>query len=274
MLFYLVVFCWSWSFWIVAAFLKISVLAPLGRTLLLLGVLGPMVGGIAFARFTHGGRRWKEYWARLGDPRRIGPKWWPVVLLFVPVLVALAVLLAELSGDTLARPMAGFMVANSFASPSTAMAFLFGLLVLGPVPEELGWRGYALDRLQERRGPLASALILGALWAIWHLPLFFMRDMLHWSHGVGSTWFWLFLVQVPCMSVVMTWLFNNTNRSTLGAILFHFSANLAFALGNVTEATNWYASLLWLAAGLVVAFRFGRSPGHGQPPPGGHRLRG
>ncbi len=272
MLFYLVVFCWSWSFWIVAAAFKISVLAPLGRALLLLGVLGPMAGGIGFARFSDGGRRWTQYWSRLADPRRIGPKWWPVVLLFVPVLAAAAVLLAEVSGDTLARPMAGFAVARSFADLSTAMAFLFGLLVQGPVPEELGWRGYALDRLQERRGPLASALILGIIWAAWHLPLFFMRDMLHWSHGVGSVWFWLFLVQVPCLSVVMTWLFNNTNRSTLGAVLFHFSANLAFALGNTTEVTNWYASLLLLATSLVLALCFGRSPGHGQPPPEGHRL--
>lgn len=78
-----------------------------------------------------------------------------------------------------------------------------------------------------------------------------------------SAWFWLFLVQVPCLSVVMSWLFNNTRHSTLAAIVFHFSANFAFALGNGTDRTNACATLLWLAVAVVVALRLpaARDPG-------------
>ncbi len=59
--------------------------------------------------------------------------------------------------------------------------------------------------------------------------------------------------QVVCMSVVMTWIFNNTCRSTLGAILFHFVANLAFTIGNVSAGTNLYATMLWIAAAVGTA---------------------
>ncbi len=54
------------------------------------------------------------------------------------------------------------------------------------------------------------------------------------------------------MTIVMTWIFNNTRRSTLGAILFHFVANIAATLGNVTAGTNFFATMLWIAATCLV----------------------
>ncbi len=257
MAFYVFVFSWTWCFWIAAAALQTSVLAPFGHSLLLLGLLGPSVGGVAFAWAARHDGSWREYWSRLADPTRIVGVWWLVTLLFVPALTVLVALLAGVSGDA---AVIGLLSANAerlLARPSAAASFLLTLLVMGPLPEELGWRGYALDRLQARYRPRTSGLVLGVIWALWHLPLFFMKDMLHGQHGFGSIWFWLFMVQVPCMSVVMTWLFNNTRRSTLAAILFHFSANFAFSLANVTQATNAYATLLWLAAAGIVAW-YGR----------------
>jgi membrane protease YdiL (CAAX protease family) len=172
---------------------------------------------------------------------------------------------AVASGEA-AAPMALKSNATRFlAEPSSLVGFLLTLLILGPVPEELGWRGYAIERLQTRYSPLAAALILGFFWALWHTPLFFLRDMLHWRHGVGSAWFWMFMIQVPCMSVLISWLFNNTRHSTLAAILFHFSTNFAFALGNVTNRTNACATLLWVAAAVAVARRIGGPPARAKP---------
>ena len=111
-------------------------------------------------------------------------------------------------------------------------------------------------RLQARWSALTSSLILGVLWALYHLPLFFMPGSFHQSQGAGSAWFWLFMVQVVGMAVVMSWIFNNTRGSTLGAILFHFTVNFAFTIGNVTAGTNLHATLLWvMSAGAVVTLR-------------------
>ncbi len=256
MAFFLFVFAWTWSFWIIEAALGLSVSTVQGYALLLLGGFGPMVGGIGFAWFTRSGGSWKAYWMRILDPRLICAGWWAATLLLAPALMALAIAGAVASGDVTASTALRSNAVRFLADPSSLVGFVLSVLVLGPLPEELGWRGYALERLQTRHSPLAAALILGFVWALWHIPLFFLRDMLHWSHGVGSAWFWLFMVQVPCLSVVMSWLFNNTRHSTLAAILFHFSVNFAFALGNVTERTNIWATVLWIAAAVAIARRW------------------
>ena len=93
------------------------------------------------------------------------------------------------------------------------------LLILGPLSEEIGWRGYALGRLQTRWNGLASSLMIGVVWALWHLPLFFMVGTL--QHELGLL-FIGFLVGFMANSVCYTWLYNNTKKSLWSAILFHW----------------------------------------------------
>jgi membrane protease YdiL (CAAX protease family) len=93
------------------------------------------------------------------------------------------------------------------------------LLILGPLSEEIGWRGYALERLQTRWNALTSSLIVGVVWALWHLPLFMMVGTS--QHELGIP-FIGFLIGMAANSVFYTWLFNNTNHSLWSAILFHW----------------------------------------------------
>ena len=250
-LFFGAVFCWTWFFWILAAALATSALSPLGIALEVLGLLGPMLGGISFAYFTLSKEGWIEYWSRIVDPRRIRAKWYLIIFFLVPGLYAVAVLLDVASGGSAAL-LAGEKMTPFLSAPATIAPFLFGVLIYGPLPEELGWRGYALDRLQARWNALVSSLVLGAIWSLWHLPLFFIRDTLFHSQGAWSSWFWLFVVLVVPTAVIYTWIFNNTRRSTLAAILFHFMSNLTAELANVTDRTNLYSTLLWIVAAVVV----------------------
>ena len=87
------VFCWTWFFWILAAALGISAQSALGIALEVLGLLGPMLGGIGFTYFTQDNESWREYWSRIVDLKRIPAKWYLVIFLFVPVLMTIAVLL-------------------------------------------------------------------------------------------------------------------------------------------------------------------------------------
>lgn len=252
-LFFAAAFCWSWTSWILAAVLGANVETTLGLALLRLGLLGPMLAGIAFTYLSEGKAGHREYWLRVVDPRRISLRWCAVIVLLVPALMTIAALLAIASGDDQVPTEIGKRATALVEAPSILAVFLVATLINGPLPEELGWRGYALDRLQHRWNALTSSLILGGIWALWHLPLFFIRGMRHYVEGVGSPWFWLFMAGIVPSAVVFTWIFNNTRRSTLGAIAFHFTANVTYEIGNVDDRTNLCATLMWFVAAGVVA---------------------
>lgn len=74
-------------------------------------------------------------------------------------------------------------------SVSVALGLVFFTFWFGPLPEELGWRGFALDRLQRRTTALRASLILGTLWALWHLPLFYMPGTYQAGLGAGTARF-------------------------------------------------------------------------------------
>jgi membrane protease YdiL (CAAX protease family) len=254
-LFFGVVFCWTWFFWIAAAALGISAQSALGMVLEGLGLLGPMLGGIGFAYLTQSKESWLEYWSRIVDAKRILPKWYLVIFLFVPGLMAVAVLLDVASGSSVAVVLIREKIATFLSAPSTIVAL--APAVFSPFPEELGWRGYALDRLQTRWNALVSSLILGAIWSLWHLPLFFIKDTYHYDQGIWSPWFWLFMMGIIPTAVIFTWIFNNTRRSTLAAILFHLMANLTYAVADLTARTNFYSTLLWFIAAIAVIALWG-----------------
>ncbi len=223
------------------------------------GLLGPMLGGIGFMYFTQSKEIWSEYWWRAIDFRRIELTWYLIILLFVPALFAVAVLLDIASSGNAALVLMSERVAPFLSAPSTIVPFLLGAFIYGPLPEELGWRGYALEQLQSRWNALISSLVLGAIWALWHLPLFFIRDTLFYGHGPWSPWFWEFMVQIIPLAIAFTWIFNNTRRSTLAAIIFHFIANVTADFANVTAGTNFYSTLLWImaAVGLLILWDAG-----------------
>lgn len=133
----------------------------------------------------------------------------------------------------------------------------------GPVGEELGWRGYALPRLQQRSGPLIASLVIGIIWGIWHLPSFFNPASVQASLGLA------FLIPVVIgnisNSVIMTWLYNRAKASALVAgIIWHaatdffapmFLANFSIAAGSsgtVTANQTLYAIVLALLAFVAV----------------------
>jgi uncharacterized protein len=96
----------------------------------------------------------------------------------------------------------------------------------GPLAEEPGWRGFALPRLQRLHGPLVGSLILAPLWACWHLPLFFVPA---WDTPPTILNFILYLTAVTVMTIVFTWVFNNTKGSLLIAILLHAAVDTSYA---------------------------------------------
>jgi uncharacterized protein len=132
------------------------------------------------------------------------------------------------------------------------------LLILGPLSEEIGWRGYALERLQTRWNALTSSLIVGLVWGMWHLPLFLMVGTS--QHELGLP-FIGFLVGFIANSILYTWLYNNTKQSLWSAILFHWLYSCAFQVMSTwisrSSLYNWleYLPYVIMAAIVVLIWR-------------------
>lgn len=135
-------------------------------------------------------------------------------------------------------------------------AAFFSFLVGGQAGEELGWRGYALPKLADQFGLRGASIVLGIIWALWHLPLFFAP--------VGDTFgqsFPLYMLQVIALSVTMAWLYSRTRGSLVPVMLLHAAINNTKDIVPSAEAgaTNAWAlshspiawitlALMWLCA--------------------------
>jgi membrane protease YdiL (CAAX protease family) len=144
------------------------------------------------------------------------------------------------------------------------VAILVAGIVGGPLGEEVGWRGYALPRLTARLGPAGASLVLGVVWASWHLPLFFLSGLSRFGDQYGQS-FPTYLLQVTALSVALAWLVRGTGGSLLLAVLMHSAINQTKDLvpSSVTGADHmwalsssadaWYTvALLWLGAGCLL----------------------
>jgi membrane protease YdiL (CAAX protease family) len=115
--------------------------------------------------------------------------------------------------------------------PFEGIIGLFWLIVsvvVGATGEELGWRGFALPRLQSRFNALGSSLILGVFWGFWHLPIYLLLGLEEGQFDFLN--FLSYIMLTVFISIIITWIVNNTNGSVLGAIIFHASFNFSLAL--------------------------------------------
>jgi len=154
-----------------------------------------------------------------------------------------------LSLNTLAAFILGVSVWTEFLKNIglivvTYLITLFAGIILGPLWEEPGWRGFALPRLQRQFGPMIGTIILGVLWALWHIPGYL--------GGWMTVGIFPLIVSSIAFSILATWIYNNTGGSILLMILFHSSSNAAVSVGirvlptNLSESMNAFVNSGWI----------------------------
>jgi membrane protease YdiL (CAAX protease family) len=176
---------------------------------------------------------------------------WYLVAIAVPIALGLAV--AAIYYLLTGRPpdvLASFTV-------TTFLGTVLNHLFRGPLGEEAGWRGFALPRLQARYTALKSSLILGLVVVVWHIPTFFIQGL---SGSALLVFVASFIFALMSFTVVMTWLYNNTEGSLLLAVLMHLSFNVALTLSVVPlEVQMAILASLYSIFALVVTLVAGPS---------------
>jgi uncharacterized protein len=255
---------WTWGFWLLAGALGETVWEWPASLLFYVGGAGVFLGGWVMSGVVYGRGGVRELAVRVVDPRRVPGRWWAVVLLLFPLLTGAAAIVGVVAGITLV-PLDLRGAGARLLDPASFFAFVLFILVIGPLPEEIGWRGYLLDRLQLRWNALVASLVLGLIWWSWHLPLFGLPGYFD-AFGRASPTPWDFLWGILPAAVIYTWVYNNTDRSVLAVILLHFMHNFTGEFLGMDEAIRPVRLVLeWGAAVAAVAFWGPRSLRRGEP---------
>jgi membrane protease YdiL (CAAX protease family) len=180
----------------------------------------------------------KELLGRILDFKRIArSRWYIAIILLSPLIFLLSLAWIVLLG----------MPVPPALTPLVALPAVFPFFLLLAAGEEVGWMGYAFESMQARDSALRAALVLGMIWAFWHVPffVFMMPDPL----VLSAQFFTLMGTRV-----LVAWIFNNTGKSVFAAILFHAVDNTALVtFPEIKSITPWGSAML---CGLVVIAAF------------------
>lgn len=181
---------------------------------------------------------------RAFDAQKISPVWWLPIIFIMPLAMVLHYLISQRIG--------------SIPPPEIALLpamVMFVFFFIGAIAEEIGWQGYAYDRLTGRMPALAAALVLGLIWVTWHIVPFIQT-------GHDTQWIIWQCVFSLWLRVLIVWVYVNNRRSVLAAVLLHTMSNLAVFLFPIYG--SYYdpmiaSAIMAVIGALVVALWGGRT---------------
>ncbi len=215
--------------------------------LLRAGSFGPSAAGLLLA-YKFGGKTELRALLKSMWTIRIRPNWLLLLFLTMPGVSAVSCLIVFLSGGSLPEPQ--------FSPWFVPVAFLYILVLMGPLGEEAGWRGFALKRMLTLFSPLKAAVLLGGIWSLWHLPLFFIEGTTqNLLAGFGFLpAFCCYLLYTVMISILITLFFVKSGGSVLAAILSHTMGNLSLGCMPLIFSKGGALLLLLVLGGACFGF--------------------
>ncbi|MEP7348220.1 MAG: CPBP family intramembrane glutamic endopeptidase, partial [Gemmatimonadaceae bacterium] len=257
--FFLLTFALTWTSWFAAAAVSgsfgagVPALAELQTPLIYLGIFAPAIVAIALTARAEGRAGVQALLRRLFH-WQVGGRWYVFALGYMAAIKLTVALLHRIAMGEWPRfgQEAWYLMVG---------ATILSVIVGGQTGEEIGWRGYALPGLAARMGLAPASVLLGVIWASWHLPLFYILG----GDTVGQS-FPLYLLQVTALSVAIAWLYAHTNGSLLLTMLLHSAVNntkdivpsvvtgATKPFGLSTSLVAWMTlALLWICAAYFLA---------------------
>lgn len=262
--FFLLTFAYSWVIWIPSVLDGIGVKLPFDVTgyslvVVIIGAFAPLLAAITLVGRAEGRKGIQSFLGRALD-FHIKPVYL-IIALVLPLLIHLiAHYLALAVGLHVAKTL--FPAEISVAPIVMAIPYFFLMLLIGGGQEEFGWRGYAQEPLQEKIGILPAGLVIGVVWGLWHLPLWFMAGDLHSAYS-----FLAFVIMTTTISVIYAWLYNQSGQKLLVVMFFHAMSNTAAPLlpflhgiEGKPESAYWIYAGVNVFFGILFAYILGKGP--------------
>ncbi len=223
-LFFVLTLAWTWICGFIPVIFGFTG-TGVGTFVFYFGGGAPSVVALFLVFLTYPKDKLKDYFKRCFSFKLMGIKW---PLITIAVFTMLSVLSISIGVGLLGFEMPTMDYIKAIAAnPLNILLILLLSLISGPLNEEFGWRGYALDRLLKKFGFLKGSLILGFIWAIWHLPWYFTPGQAQYNLLQDSAFHAImFIPSVMMLSVFVSFVYIKTGRSILAGALVHMFSNL------------------------------------------------
>lgn len=242
--FYLLLLTLSIPFWLVGALnVGLSKYLPMNLPVSALMFICPLITTSIFVYREDKLRGIKALFKHAFDPGGIKRKVWYIpILLLMPAIMLLSYWVMRLMGQPLPEPNIQF--------PMIPVLFVEYFIV--GIGEEVGWTGYLTEPMLRRYSALKSSIILGTVWAIWHVVPYIQTH-----HGL--VWVVWQCFATVALRILIVWLYNNTGKSVIAAILFHTMINVSDTLfpNNGSHYNPVITGVIVAVVACIVTFLWG-----------------
>ena len=246
--FYLATFLSTWSFWFFALIFNEGLTCTLG---MIFGLLSPAIVAIITVFASKDEKLKADFKRKILNFYKLKPKYIFAAVIVFTLIVSCSILLSTFWGESLSQ--FSFTEGFSFSGAGIGSAFL--TILLASVLEEVGWRGYGEDAIAQYCSWFKESIIFGFVWALWHLPLFFIPDTYHFEIREMNVLYMLnFLISTIPFGFLTTWVYVKNNRSMLSCIIFHLFVNFMQEKIALTQTTKCVETIFVIIAAVIIVF--------------------
>ena len=240
--FFLLVLLLSIPFWILGAMAgDLTKILPIKLPISALMTFCPLLAATILVYKQREMQGVKELLKLSFDFKKIKNKKWYIPIVFVmPVIVVLSYWYMKMTGAMLPEPQTPLLFAFIY----------FFIFLIAAIGEEVGWSGYAIDPMQNKWGALKASIILGLVWAIWHIIPYSQ------AHHTPIWIVWQ-CISTVFLRVIIVWIYNNTVKSVFATILFHAMINVStFMFPNYGSHYNPFVGAIFIILTVVIVVFF------------------
>lgn len=244
--FYVTVFATTWFFWLFAILFNDGLTNTLG---MVLGGICPATVAIITVFTSKSDALKKDFKRKIFNFWKLKPLYIFAAVLLFSAIVAGSILLSTAFGESLEQ----FSFTKDFSFTGVGVMSAFATIFLAAVLEEVGWRGYGEDSIAQYCSWFKESIIFGIVWALWHLPLFWIPGTYHYEIRDMNVLYMLnFLISVAPMGFITTWVYVKNGRSMLASIIFHLFINFMQEKIAMTQTTKCVETIVVVIAATII----------------------